>query len=277
LLRPSPAPAAPAAELTTDKPSLLEEFDAAAKAAEKPPVQPVAAENKAPEKAADAKPEGDKPADAKPADAKPAEVNLKRKPAEAAKPGEVAKPAVDAPKPEPIKFEFELPPVLAANDEKIGTFNTLLNEAGLNAELGKDVGQDLLNLHAEGMQAYADHSPRNSTACSTTRATAGRSKCWPTSSSAAPATRPRWARSHACATSRWARRTARLRTVSAHHRRRRSSGVPAHDAQPLARARRAAGERDPERSETDPGSTGQGRTAARVIYDHPRSQPGGRQ
>jgi hypothetical protein len=47
--------------------------------------------------------------------------------------------------------------VLQANDEKIGTFNTLLNEAGLSAELGKKVGQDLLNLHAEGMQAYADH------------------------------------------------------------------------------------------------------------------------
>jgi hypothetical protein len=118
--------------------------------------------DKPPEKAAERKPEGDKPADAKPADekpadAKPAEAKPEEKAADAAKPAEAAKPAVDAPKPEPIKFEFELPAVLQANDEKIGTFNTLLNEAGLSAELGKKVGQDLLNLHAEGMQAYADH------------------------------------------------------------------------------------------------------------------------
>lgn len=130
----------PKIELTSDKPSLLETFDKATKPAVEPKIDAAKPEPAKPAEAV--KPEGDKPA----AETKPAEV----KPAEEAPKAEPEKPA------EPVKYEFELPPVLKGDDTKIGLFSGILNEAKLDATLGKDVGQKLLGLHADAMTAYAD-------------------------------------------------------------------------------------------------------------------------
>lgn len=126
----APAPAeAPKPELTTDKPSLLEQI---ASPGEKP------AE---PAKPAEAKPEGEKPAaEAKPGEAKPAET-----PAAEAKPAEAAQPAEPL---APIEYKFEWPEAVTPVADKVTAFTDILNEGRVSPE----IAQKFVNLHAEALQ-----------------------------------------------------------------------------------------------------------------------------
>ncbi|MGC1300577.1 MAG: hypothetical protein WA869_36580, partial [Alloacidobacterium sp.] len=98
------APAAPAVELASDKPTLLEQFG-------KDPAKPVDGA-------------------ANPAD-----------------------PAVAAP---PVYTSFELPEGLSLDAEKMTAYTGVLGKYNLPQE----AGQELMNMHAEAMQTYADHMMR---------------------------------------------------------------------------------------------------------------------
>ena len=148
---PSPEPAAAAAapvELTSEKPSLLDFGKAEEKPAE-PKVEPKA------EPKVEAKP-AEKPAE-KPVE-KAAEPAKEAPKVEAPKPAEAAKPAEPAkvePPAEPIVYNFELPEVMKGTpltDPVMKTFTESLNEFRAPPELG----QKLLNLHAQAMQGLAD-------------------------------------------------------------------------------------------------------------------------
>lgn len=152
------APAAPAApESPHARPTLLEQFDADAAASAKAAVDKAAAETgtKAAEPAKPAEPAApavekvDAVAAAK--ETKPA---AEAKPVEAAKPAEAVKPAVPAAAPEPIKYDFKMPETMAgtkADDPGIQAFTGVLNEAKAPPE----VGQKLLDMHADRMMAFA--------------------------------------------------------------------------------------------------------------------------
>lgn len=142
---PAAAPAETAAPAATEPaPTLLQQFDKdnAAKPAE--------GEKPAAEAAADGKP-GEKPAEpAKPAEPKPGEA----KPAEA-KPGE--KPAeakAEAPKLEPVAYEYALPETIKMDDALKGEFHTALD--AFRADPAKGV-QPLIALHEKTMSDYATH------------------------------------------------------------------------------------------------------------------------
>lgn len=119
-----------APELTADKPTLLETLDK-----EKPEE----------EKKEDPK-EAEKPAEAKPEE-------KKDDPKSEAKPGEPEKAAEPVKTEAPVEYKFQLPEALRADEEKMGEFTGILNEVKAPAE----VGQKLIDLHSKAMTAYAEH------------------------------------------------------------------------------------------------------------------------
>ncbi len=147
---PEPAAAAAALEFTTDKPSMLDAFDKGKEPAAEP-AEPA----KEPEAAAAAPAKEAEPA-APAAAAEPA--------AEAAKPVEpavdpakAAEPAAPAPVLEPIVYNFTTPEVLkgATLDAPVmAEFTKSLGEYRAAPELG----QKLLDLHANAMVEYAKHT-----------------------------------------------------------------------------------------------------------------------
>lgn len=137
---PAAAAAAPAVEYTSEKPSLLD----FAKEGEKP--------------AEGAPAEGEKPAAeaAKPVEPAKEAPAAEAKPADALKPAEAAAEAPKAAEPAaPITYNFDLPEPMKgapANDPVMKTFTEALGEFRAPPELG----QKLLNLHAEAMQGLAN-------------------------------------------------------------------------------------------------------------------------
>ena len=141
---PSPQPTpSPEPERT---PTLLEKFDAEAKAAEaaKPAEKPAEAAKdaaKPPEPAKDA---------AKPAETKAAEAP---KPAE----GTEAKP-VEAAKPEPINYEYTLPETLKIDDARKTELHTALDAFRTDPSKG---AQPLIDLHNKAMTEFAEQTRRD--------------------------------------------------------------------------------------------------------------------
>ena len=148
---PEPAAAAAALEFTTDKPSMLDAFDKGKEPAAEP-AEPA----KEPEAAAAAPAKEAEPAAPATEPAKPV--------AEAAKPDEpaaeaakAAEPAAPAPVLEPIVYNFTTPEVLkgATLDAPVmAEFTKSLGEYRAAPELG----QKLLELHANAMVDYAKHT-----------------------------------------------------------------------------------------------------------------------
>ena len=104
----------------------------------------------------------DKPADktdAKPADEKTGEKPPETKPVEVkpedAKPGD--KPAEVVVEAKPLVYEFKLPETIKANPEKMGAYTGILQKHNIAPE----VGQELIDLHANAMQRFAEQTLDN--------------------------------------------------------------------------------------------------------------------
>lgn len=143
---PSPqATPSPEPELT---PTLLEKFDAEAKAAEAAKTAEKPAE---PAKAAEL---------AKP-DAKVEPTKEPAKPAEAAKPGEAVaeiKPSEAPAKPEPVEYKYTLPETLKLDDARKTELHGAFDEFRTNPAEGS---QKLIDLHNKAMTEYAEQTRRD--------------------------------------------------------------------------------------------------------------------
>lgn len=155
---PAVAPAAPEANPPSPQaapspepertPTLLEKFDAEAKAAETAKAAEKPAE---PAKAAEP---------AKP-DAKVEPTKEPAKPAEAAKPGEAVaetKPPEAPAKPEPVEYKYTLPETLKIDDARKTELHTAFDEFRTNPTEGS---QKLIDLHNKAMTEYADQTRRD--------------------------------------------------------------------------------------------------------------------
>jgi hypothetical protein len=142
--------AAPASVAAVEAPAVVEtpapEAAAAAEAAAPPSEAPV--EAKAPERPKTLL----EKADEEKAAAAKAKEEAAKKPEDAAKPEEPAKPAEPEPAGEP-PLTFELPKELKAAPEQLAEFTDLIRGAK-TGDL-KDVGQKLLSMHTQVMEAYA--------------------------------------------------------------------------------------------------------------------------
>jgi hypothetical protein len=132
----APIPEAPAIELVSERPSLLESFGKEAKPVDKPLVEAVK-----PEAAADKPKDGDvKPAEAKSADAPKPEAAK-----DAAKPEGEPKPVDAAPEPlAPVEYVYELPNTLKMDDGLKTELHTALDAFRADPAKG---AQPLIDLH----------------------------------------------------------------------------------------------------------------------------------
>lgn len=127
-------------------PTLLETFGREEpKPAEKPPEAKPAEAKPADDKPAEPKPDGEKPAEAKPAEEpKPGEKPVEAKP-------EDAKPPEPAPLP-PVDYKYELPETIKLDDATRGEFHGALDGFRADPAAG---AQKLIDLHNRTMTDYA--------------------------------------------------------------------------------------------------------------------------